>query len=175
MAFPTAPEAKAEGDAADKKPRKFQVAELVELVTASGAELFRTPEKKPYLTATVDGHEETYRLESRDAKGWLRRLYRTEFGRSVSRHALHDLEGTALYDCEVYEVHVRQAEHLGGEPGRTSSSGSRGQAASGGGLPLPTGQARGPASRRPRAGQGHAAEGAGDVRRTERKMIVSWS
>ncbi len=66
------------------------MAELVELVTASGAELFHTPDKVPYLTVTVDGHEETYRLESKNAKGWLRRLYRTEFGKSVSRHALHD-------------------------------------------------------------------------------------
>ena len=67
------------------------MAELVELVTASGAELFHMPDKVPYLTATVDGHEETYRLESKNAKGWLRRLYRTEFGKSVSHHALHEL------------------------------------------------------------------------------------
>lgn len=101
----------------EKEPRKSQATELVALVTASGTELFKNPDDEPYLTVTVDNHQETYRLRSKGARAWLRRLCRMETGKSIGGHALqdalNDLEGIALYDGETHEVHVRLAEHRG--------------------------------------------------------------
>lgn len=100
-----------------KEPRKSQSTELGELVTASGAELFHTPDDEPFVTVTVDDHLETYRLKSKGARGWFRRLYRAETSKSIGgqalQDALNDLEGVALFDGEKHEVYVRLAWHNG--------------------------------------------------------------
>lgn len=119
MAFEARPETKTRGGTTkeEKEPRKSQATELVELATASGAELFHTPDDEPYITVTVNNHHETYRLKSKGAKSWLRRLYRAARGKSIGgqalQDALNDLEGTALFDGEVHAVHVRLAEYRG--------------------------------------------------------------
>lgn len=100
-----------------KEPRKSQATELGELVQKSGAELFHTPDDEPFITVLVKGHSETYRLRSKGARAWLRRLYHTEAGKSIGGQALqdvlNDLEGTALFDGEEHKVHVRLAWHEG--------------------------------------------------------------
>lgn len=101
----------------DKEPRKSQSTELVELVTASGAELFHNADDEPYISVNVNGHGETYRLRSKGARAWIRRLYHVEKGKSIGGQALqdvlNDLEGMALYDGKCHSVHVRLAEYQG--------------------------------------------------------------
>lgn len=81
------------------------------------SELFHDAGGDAYLTATVGGHRETYRLGSRDSKDWLAGLLYRKTGRAVSgdkiAEALTVLRAIARHDSPEIETHVRIAEHEG--------------------------------------------------------------
>ncbi len=97
--------------------KKSQATIVTELAIESGAELFHTPEFKEYAAVPVDGHLETLPLAGRSARRWLASLYRQATGAVLGSQATQDaltaLQGYAVHEGEVEEVHVRVAEHDG--------------------------------------------------------------
>jgi DNA primase len=87
---------------------------------ASDAELFCTPDGTAYATFPVEGHRETWSINSRGSSGfrqWLRhRFYQLE-GKPPHAHALQDalevLEAKAQFDGQKLPVYVRLAQHEG--------------------------------------------------------------
>jgi hypothetical protein len=92
---------------------------LVQIATGE-AELFTTPaDRTSYAAFTTEGHREVWPLRSRGFKTWLaRRLFEKSAGKQIANgqalaDALVTLEGAALFDGPVREVHLRVAEHKG--------------------------------------------------------------
>jgi hypothetical protein len=85
---------------------------LIEL--GDKAAVFHSPDDRAYATILVDGHQETWRVRSKQFRFWLAGLYTTERRRPPPRQALADvldlIEGNALRGPEM-SVHVRVAEH----------------------------------------------------------------
>jgi hypothetical protein len=93
-------------------PSASQVDRLVGL--ADDVELFCSPNGKTYVTFSASGHFETWPLADRAfVRGYLGQLYRETYGSPPSRNALSEaievLEGHAIYDGAVHNVHVRLA------------------------------------------------------------------
>lgn len=80
---------------------------------AENIELFRTPEGDPFASVEVNGHRETYALNTRGFKEQFSRMYFEEAGQSPSSQAVQDaletLNGKAKFDSPVIPVHVRFA------------------------------------------------------------------
>ncbi|WP_437994732.1 hypothetical protein WMF26_24995 [Sorangium sp. So ce185] len=93
----------------------WQVNELLEL--AAGAELFRSPDGVAFATLKINGHRETWRLESRGFSDWLKReFYRRHQsvpGAQTLRDALAMFEARARYEGAEEPVYLRVAEKNG--------------------------------------------------------------
>lgn len=105
-------------DEAEGKGAKQTIASrLVELVTNSGAELFRTAEGDTYISVPVAGHRETYPLKGRQAETYIRKLYYDETASAVGNQPLADALGTlrakAVFEGPVLPVAVRVGEFGG--------------------------------------------------------------
>lgn len=78
------------------------------------AELFRTPEGVPYLAVREDGAQKTWPLRSKQARGWVAsfayRRMRAPLADKAHREVMLTLEGEALNEGPVCEVHVRVAQ-----------------------------------------------------------------
>ncbi|MBK6770512.1 MAG: hypothetical protein IPG72_16150 [Ardenticatenales bacterium] len=96
-----------------KAARVSDTTRLVELVVATGAELFHTPDNESFATVQIDGHGRTLKLSSRQFGLWLSRAFFDSVGRAPGETALRGaaqtLEGRALYEGLAVPVHVRVA------------------------------------------------------------------
>jgi hypothetical protein len=88
---------------------RSQASLLVEL--AESVELFTTPVGDAYGRIPVGGHWETWPLRARGFRHWWARCFYQLYGHTAHAQAMQDalatVEGQALYDSEVVEVHVR--------------------------------------------------------------------
>ena len=84
---------------------------------AEDADLFHTAENELFATVPVDGHRETWPLDARSFKDWLRGRYYTQHQSAPADHAVRDALGVirsrAQFDSPERPVHVRIAG-LGG-------------------------------------------------------------
>lgn len=100
-----------DGDDANDGGGGSVATKLVEL--AAGWELSHTSEDESFATFEVDGHRETWALDSRRASRFLRQAYYTKYESAPSSQAVTDAIGTlygqALFDGEEREVYVRLA------------------------------------------------------------------
>ncbi|OPX77813.1 MAG: hypothetical protein A4E45_01757 [Methanosaeta sp. PtaB.Bin039] len=97
--------------------KETQATILVRLVEESGAELWHTPAREPYITVAVSGHQENYRLDSEAARDWIGRLFYQEQRKITSNQSLYDalgvLRGRALFDGPEYSTYCRVARYDG--------------------------------------------------------------
>jgi hypothetical protein len=122
------PETKPNGKAADaEKPTKkrkpgvaagpSQATILAAIAMGNGVELFRTPEGDAYADIRIDGHRETWKVNSRGFRYWLRGAYFKETGTAVGNDAtsaaLDIVEAQAQFGEAVREVYLRVAERDG--------------------------------------------------------------
>jgi len=88
---------------------RSQASLLVEL--AESVELFTTPLGEAYGRIPVGGHWETWPLRAKVFRHWLARCFYQCYGHTAHSQAMLDalatIEGHALYDSDVAEVHVR--------------------------------------------------------------------
>jgi len=85
--------------------------QLVAWACDGGAELFHTPERKPWATVTVGEHRETMSLESSDFRDYLGRAAHESgvIGEQAIKDATARLRSLAIYDGQEHEVHTRLA------------------------------------------------------------------
>jgi hypothetical protein len=103
--------------AADKKDKKTQAAELVELALGQNLELFHDRSREAYVSVPVNDHVETHRIKSKSFRLWLSGLFYGEHQKPPGAQAMQDalgiLEAKAIFDGEEHEVHARLAAHGG--------------------------------------------------------------
>ena len=92
--------------------------DLLIQMTKTRGRLFRDAYDDAYLSVTTAGQQETMKLRSRRARGWLDREFFLTFGRVASAQAKADalalLEGLALHDGEeARPVVIRTGESDG--------------------------------------------------------------
>jgi hypothetical protein len=97
----------------DKKTTKGekQAAILVKIALSDGIDLFHTPDREPFATLVVNGHRETYRVNSRKVRQWLQHRFYTEEGKPAGSQAMQDAVGTleamAVFDGQTDDVFLR--------------------------------------------------------------------
>jgi hypothetical protein len=98
--------------------RSSQADKLVAL--AGKAQLFHTPgghDSEGYASVPVNGHWETWPINSNGFRRWLARVFYEETGKAPGSQALQDalnvLAGMAIHDGAEHAVSVRVAEHDG--------------------------------------------------------------
>ena len=100
----------------DAKDTATITAKLIEIVERD-VELFHDAGGDCYGSADINGHRETHRLESRELKDWLARVFWLEEKRAVGSDKIGEvlsvLRAKAKYEGELRETHVRVAEHEG--------------------------------------------------------------
>jgi hypothetical protein len=97
------------------KGKSTQVDTLIEL--AGAADLFRTPDGQGYADIEVNGHRETWALNSQEFAKWMRHEY-YEMTESAPSHAsmveaCRTLEAKAQFKSPIRPVHLRIAEFEG--------------------------------------------------------------
>lgn len=101
----------------DAGVRGSVAARLVAIADSFDAEFFHDPANWPYVTLTVDGHQETYDVQSNLFADWLSGRYykvaRTAPSKSQLEGAVLICRGQALHDGSVLDVHVRVADARG--------------------------------------------------------------
>jgi energy-coupling factor transporter ATP-binding protein EcfA2 len=97
--------------AAGKKPT--QAAELIEIATRPDVDLFHTADGVAFADITVDGHRETWSLNSRGYRRWLRRefynLRKSAPNSDAMSQAMGVIDAMAHFDGEEREVYLRVA------------------------------------------------------------------
>ncbi len=107
------------GDAGDGPERDdSQAAVLVRLATVAGWQLFHDDDRTPYASFPgTHGATETHRLNSKDARLALQRMYWQETGRVPRTQAIQDalaiLQAEAIFDGGTRTVFLRVAGHGG--------------------------------------------------------------
>jgi hypothetical protein len=87
------------------------------IVIGREAELFRTPEGRPYARVPLAGRLEVMDFGERGSgvRAWLAHRFYADTGKAPSREALSQamevLRSQALFEAPVHEVHVRVAPH----------------------------------------------------------------
>ena len=111
---------KPQGDRAteDAKRKESVATKLVELARKAGVKFLHTPDEIAFAVIPADGHAMTKKLRSSSFSAWLRRSYYCATGgKTAGAQAVADavgaLEGLALHDCPVENVHLRVAEQDG--------------------------------------------------------------
>lgn len=98
-----------------KESKVSQSALLVNLT--SGAEFFVSQNDEPFASFEVNGHIETWAVESKNFKDWLGRKYYQKYAQVASEKAVNEalstLCGRSKFDGERKHVFVRRAEHEG--------------------------------------------------------------
>jgi hypothetical protein len=96
----------------DKESKSKTTADLL-LAIASEAIYFHTPEGDAYADITVEGHQETYQVKSKQFKEWLRfSLYKRSektVGSETFNSVLGVLEGKAKYEGKEQPIYLRLA------------------------------------------------------------------
>ena len=97
------------------EPKATQAGELAAL--AADAELWHTPDGKPYATIPAEGHREHWPVASRPFRDWLAYRYYQASGRvpggQATQDALVALSGRARFEGQEHPVAVRIAQHDG--------------------------------------------------------------
>lgn len=103
-----------DGKKGNNKERK-QADRLIDL--AAEADLFHTPDQTAYADVMINGHRETYRVESRAFNQWLRSRYLdiTNFSpsRDALRQAIETLSARAIFKGPTRQVALRVGGHYG--------------------------------------------------------------
>jgi len=112
-----APESEVSSEAKEeKKTLRSKKVDLIELVQQK-VTLFHDLDYKHYATVEINGHVETYAIESKNFRNWLSFLYFEETGRplfgEIMKEACAILQAHAQYYGETKEVSLRLAEHNG--------------------------------------------------------------
>ncbi len=98
-------------------PSKNQATIIIELVEASGAELFHDPDRQAWATIRVGDHRETHRVSSKGFRIWCQGLYYDARGRAAGSQGLQDALGAltakAVFKGAEHKVYVRLAECAG--------------------------------------------------------------
>lgn len=88
--------------------------QLLNLILDAGVTLWRDPDGEPYISLTLDAHQEHHRLKTQAVKRWVQRLWYEETGGAIGREPLSEalgvLEGKAIHDGEEHETFIRVAE-----------------------------------------------------------------
>ena len=100
----------------DKEPKSKTTADLL-MAIASNAIYFHTPDKIAYADITLDEHRETYPINSKQFKEWLRfslyKRYEKTVGSETLNSVLGALEGKAKYEGKEQPVYLRFALYQG--------------------------------------------------------------
>jgi hypothetical protein len=106
-------EAIAETNEEPDQSKPSQVSVLTAL--AESAALFHTPDRTAYGCIEINGHRETWRVDSRCFKNWLVRVFFEETGRAPGSEALaaaiRCVEAKAQFDAPEREVFLRVGAH----------------------------------------------------------------
>jgi hypothetical protein len=111
------PDASAEESAepAADTERASQATKLVKL--AAGVELFHNPDREGYGTITNGQHKETWMLDSKGFKDWLKYQFLLKHDKVANAQSVKDaigtLEGKAVNHGKEHQIHTRIAEHDG--------------------------------------------------------------
>src|SRR5262249_31429676 len=107
LARPAKPEAKPNGKAKAEKPAKAskpkgsQATALADIAMGDNVELFRTPEGDAYADIHIDGHRETWKVNSKGFRYWLRgahfKMTGTAVGNDATAAALDIIEAEAQF------------------------------------------------------------------------------
>lgn len=109
-----APEADSSGTSEAETERKpTQADRLVSLATSRKVELFHAPGGERYARIPVDGHVETWQLNTASFRDWLAHQYWKEYESVPSAQATQNapatLGGKARFEGDECDVHVRLA------------------------------------------------------------------
>ena len=103
--------AEAAGERRDGRPPSH--ADIL-VALAEAAELFHTPDDVPYADIEINGHCETWPIQSRGFRRWLKRRFFEETGGAPNGEAVASalgvIEAKAQHDTLVREVFVRVGE-----------------------------------------------------------------
>lgn len=87
------------------------------LALADGVELWHTPEREAYATVPIDGHRESWPVDSRDFKLWLTLQFYRKHGGAPGGQSLEDaarvLAARAIGDGAEHKAWLRVGEHDG--------------------------------------------------------------
>jgi hypothetical protein len=101
----------------DDRPRRSQASRIVDLVHASGAELWHDAAGDPHITIAAADHAEHHRLRSRQVREWIARRYHAATSSAVSAQAIADaltvLAGQARYEGPEHATAVRVGAYGG--------------------------------------------------------------
>lgn len=105
----------AASQAGQEEPERETLAQqLLGLVLEAGVLLWHDPDGEPYITLTLESHQEHHRLKTQAVKRWVQRLWYEETGGTIGREPLSEalgvLEGKAIHDGEQHETFIRVAE-----------------------------------------------------------------
>ena len=95
--------------------RPTQAQTLIEIATGADVKLYHTADGSGYADIDVSGHRETWTLQSRGFRRWLRRRYYEATGAAPNGEAMTAamgvIEARAAFDGPVRPVYLRVAEH----------------------------------------------------------------
>ena len=93
--------------------KESQATAMVRLAHEAGVKLWHTPTGDGYITIAIGGHHEHHALASRCTRDYLTRLFYLDSGRvpnpTALQAAIATLDGTARFDGDEHDVHVRVA------------------------------------------------------------------
>ena len=101
----------------DQKKGQNQTDILIEFVREAGAEWFHTPTAETFISFCVNDHKETWPVNSKSTRQWLRRGFYLVTKKAPNAEALQStiglLEALATFDGKTKAVHLRTAWHNG--------------------------------------------------------------
>jgi putative DNA primase/helicase len=100
-----------------EEPKRCVADKLVDIASDAGISYFQTEEQVIYADVRSEGRLNTWQIDGKDFKNWLRRGYFAQYGASVAGDAVNQAVATisAINDGECPEcpVNVRAAKHDG--------------------------------------------------------------
>jgi hypothetical protein len=97
----------------DETKKRTQAQVLIEIARGPEVELFHSRDRTAYADINVDGHRETWALQSQGFRRWLRRMYYEETGGAPNSDAISTAMGVidarAHYDAPERDVYLRVA------------------------------------------------------------------
>jgi hypothetical protein len=95
--------------------KRTQANILIEIATGRDVELFHSQDRTAYADIMVNGHRETWALNSKGFRWWLRRAYYEKTEGAPNSDAMSTamgvIEARAYYDGPIRDVHLRVAQH----------------------------------------------------------------
>src|SRR5262245_55430205 len=101
----------------DKSQGKPTQAEILIALAGDNGELLLPDQDRAYADIRIDGHRETWPVNSPRFRQWLKRMYYGEHQKvpnaEAVQQALDQVEGAASFDGEKHQVFLRVAGHGG--------------------------------------------------------------